>query len=140
MPLMLRRLFLLSLVLTTLTLAGCGRSKKIRIAFVSNNSADFWKLAEAGCRKFEAEASDTLVEFKKPDGTFADQKMKIEDLVTKGIQGIAISPNDAANSGPFIGDLNKKIFVVCQDSDVPDPKSRRLYLGTHNYRAGRAAG
>ena len=33
-----------------------------------------------------------------------------------------------------------KVPLVMVDSDVPDPKVRRAYLGTHNYRAGRAAG
>jgi ribose transport system substrate-binding protein len=33
-----------------------------------------------------------------------------------------------------------KIPLITQDNDVPDAGVRRCYIGTHNYRAGRAAG
>ena len=32
------------------------------------------------------------------------------------------------------------VITSVNGTDVPDPTARRLYLGTHNYRAGRAAG
>src|SRR5262249_21163353 len=80
--------------------------------------------------------------FKKPaKGSAEEQQEIIEDLLVKGIQGIAISPNDSANMVDFFRrKVANRVPLVMVDNDVPDPKVRRAYVGTNNYRAGRAAG
>jgi len=124
-------------------ITGCPRgSGKIKLAFISNNAHDFWKIAEKGTQQAEKDFG-VEVEFKMPGGGgTADQQQKImEDLLTRGVKGIAISPNDAANLMDFFKKVKKDgVPLVMQDSDVPDPALRRCYIGTHNYRAGRAAG
>ena len=51
-----------------------GPSGGIKVAFVSNNAAEFWTLAEAGARKGEKESGVQVI-FKRPqDGTAATQK------------------------------------------------------------------
>ena len=77
--------------------AGCnqksGGSVK-RLAFVTNNASDFWTIARRGTEKADEELPDVTVEFKIPgDGTAAEQKRIIDDLLAKGIDGIAISPS-----------------------------------------------
>lgn len=123
-------------------ITGCNKSdpNQIRIAFVSNNDAAFWTICERGCDKAAQELGVKVV-FKKPSpGTAAEQQRILQDLLTTGIQGVAVSANDAKNLQGFLSKVSAKVPLVMVDNDVPDPSVRRCYLGTHNYRAGRAAG
>src|SRR5207302_8439474 len=75
-----------------------GAAKKLKLAFVTNNASDFWTIARAGCNKAAGELPNVSVEFKIPeDGTAATQTRILDDLLAKGIDGIAISPVDPAN-------------------------------------------
>lgn len=128
-------------LLAALLLAGCSTaSKRKRVAFVTNNAANFWTIAKRGCEKADQELEDVDVEFKIPgEGTAAEQKRIIDDLVAKGIDGIAISPVDPANQTQMLNDLAKQALVFTQDSDAPQ-SNRACYLGTDNRAAGRQAG
>jgi ribose transport system substrate-binding protein len=128
-------------LLAALLLAGCSTaSKRKRVAFVTNNAANFWTIAKRGCEKADQELEDVDVEFKIPgEGTAAEQKRIIDDLVAKGIDGIAISPVDPANQTQMLNDLAKQALVFTQDSDAPQ-SNRACYLGTDNHAAGRQAG
>ncbi len=140
--LMMRRALLVGcLLLCVLGLTGCSRGKRFRVAFVSNNPENFWLLAEAGCQKAEKELGDVAVEFRRPNpATLEEQQKILKNLENTGVQAIAISPNDPQNAVDFLSRLNGKLPILCQDNDVPNKEARRLYLGTHNYQAGRAAG
>src|ERR1700722_3704578 len=66
-------------------------SSPLRLAFVTNNASDFWKIAAAGVRKYEGEAH-VHVDFKMPPtGTVSEQKQILENLVSQGYNGIAVS-------------------------------------------------
>jgi ribose transport system substrate-binding protein len=117
---------------------GAGGTK--RLAFVTNNASDFWTIARKGVEKADAELSDVTAEFKIPsDGTAAEQKRIVDDLLAKGIDGIAISPVDPDNQTGMINDLAKKTLIFTQDSDAPK-SDRACYVGTDNVAAGRQAG
>lgn len=129
------------LALAVPLVSGCGDGDtRPAVGFVTNNSYEFWTFAEKGATK-AAEEFDVRLEFHKPQvGTADEQRQIIEDLRAKGITGFAISPNDAANQEEFLAELNQEMAVVTQDSDIPNPEGRRCYIGTDNYKAGRAAG
>lgn len=115
-------------------------SSEKKLAFVTNNTSDFWTIARKGCEKADAELQNVSVEFKIPaDGTAAEQKRIIDDLLAKGIDGIAISPNDPENQTQLINDVAKQTLVFTQDSDAPKSE-RACYVGTDNVAAGREAG
>src|SRR5437899_1162541 len=104
MPAMNKRLLLALGALAFCTgLPSCGRdSGKMRVAFVSNNSDPFWTIAERGTEKAAAEFN-VSVEFRKSlPNNAGDQQRILEDLITTGIKGVAISPNDAANLQGFL--------------------------------------
>lgn len=124
-----------------LVLTGCSRagSSKPQIAFITNNAADFWTIARKGVDKAAAEMPDVTIEFRLGDGTAAEQKRIVDDLLAKGITGIAISPVDPANQVAMLNDVAQKAVVFTQDSDAPDSK-RECYIGTDNVAAGRQAG
>ena len=120
--------------------AGGGAAGQTRLAFVTNNASDFWTIARKGTEKADSELNDLTVEFRIPsDGTAAEQKRVVDDLLAKGVRGIAISPVDPDNQTQMINDAASKVLVVTQDSDAPN-SNRAFYVGTDNVAAGRQAG
>jgi ribose transport system substrate-binding protein len=124
-----------------LAVGGCGRERSStkKLAFITNNAADFWTIARKGTDKADAGLADVEVEFRLGDGTAAAQKRILDDLLAKGVDGIAISPVDPANQTAMLNDAAKQAIVFTHDSDAPDSK-RECYVGTDNVAAGRQAG
>lgn len=132
------------LALTSLMTVACspaaGPTGKFKLAFVTNNAADFWTIARKGCEQADGELDNVDLEFKIPsDGTAAEQRRIIDDLLAKGVSGIAISPVDPSNQTQMINDLARRLLVITQDSDAPG-SDRACYLGTDNRAAGKQAG
>ncbi len=116
-----------------------GTGKKRSVAFVTNQIADFWKIAEAGCVAASKEFNIDVQVIMPPEASAQVQKQKVEDVMTTGIEAIAISPLDADNQVEWINSIGDKIPLITHDSDAP--KSNRLvYIGMDNYAAGRACG
>ena len=91
-----------------------------RLGFIALAPADFWTIARKGAEKADAELDDVVLDFRVPaDGTAAEQKRIVDDLLSKGIDGLAISPVDPVNQTPMINDVSKQILVITQDSDAP---------------------
>jgi ribose transport system substrate-binding protein len=144
-----KRHYLLALSLIALLIASCNSAdktetgstaKELRLAFVTNNSSDFWTIARKGMEKADAELADVSAEFKiNSDPTAGEQKRIIDDLLARGVDGIAISPVDPVNQTPFINEAAKKTLIFTQDSDAPE-SDRACYVGTDNVAAGRQAG
>jgi ribose transport system substrate-binding protein len=111
----------------------------MKVAFVTNNPSDFWKIAQAGTKK-AAEELGCEVLFKMPArGTAQEQQQIVQDLLTQNVNGIAISPKDPANQKEMLNDAAAKTILVTQDSDAPE-SNRACYVGTNNFDAGKAAG
>ncbi|MBX7171010.1 MAG: sugar-binding protein [Pyrinomonadaceae bacterium] len=115
-------------------------TKNLKLAFVTNNASDFWTIAQKGVEKADKELDNVTVEFKLPgSGAVDEQKRIIDDLLSKGVNGIAISPIDPDNQTQFINETAKKALVITQDSDAPN-SDRTVYIGTDNVAAGKQAG
>jgi ribose transport system substrate-binding protein len=108
------------------------------VAFMSNGVADFWTIAKAGAIAAGKQLGcKVTVEF--PGGGLGDQKRMLEDLVTKGIDGVSVSPIDPSNQAEVLQLVAERSFLLTNDSDAP--KSPRLcYIGMDNYLAGRMCG
>ena len=155
---MIKKIFFLSILLVGALSISCDRGgagntantppradapsggKNVKLAFVTNNASDFWTIARKGVEKADAELGEVTVEFKMPGSGAADeQKRIIDDLISVGVNGIAMSPVDPDNQTPHINETAKKALVITQDSDAPGSE-RALYIGTDNVAAGRQAG
>jgi ribose transport system substrate-binding protein len=64
-----------------------------------------------------------------------DQTRKIEDLLSRGTDGIAISPIDPANQVEIINKAAAETHLITHDSDAPQT-DRLVYVGMDNYDAG----
>jgi ribose transport system substrate-binding protein len=112
----------------------------LKLAFVTNNASDFWNIAAAGVRKFLAEHPNVTIDIRRPPtGTVEEQNGYLENMVTQGYHGIAVSviaPNDQ------VAEVNRaaaKTNVITHDSDAKQ-SNRLAYIGTNNTEAGRALG
>ena len=135
------RRFLYTAVLAAFSLlaTGCrdaGPAKK-RYAYVTNGVAEFWTLAEAGANKAGTEL-DVDVSVLMP-GSLTDQKNMLEDALTRGVDGIAVSPIDPVNQTDMLNRIAGAANLVTHDSDAPD-SDRKAYIGMDNYKAGRLCG
>lgn len=114
--------------------------KSLKLAFVTNNASDYWTVARKGVEKAEAELPNVSVEVQLPgQGTAAEQTQLVNDLLAKGIDGMAISPVDPANQTGLLDKAAGQALVFTQDSDAPKSK-RTCYIGTDNVAAGKQAG
>lgn len=114
-------------------------ASRVRVAFVTNNVSDFWKIAEAGVRQAEKDFNAKCDVRMPTQGTALEQKEILQDLIVKGVSGIAISPVSPDSQTAVLNDAAGKVNLICHDSDAPN--SRRLcYIGTSNYDAGKVAG
>ena len=119
---------------------GGGAPKKVTLAFVTNNASDYWTIARAGCNKAIEELPNVTLDFQIPsDGTAATQKRIVDDLMARGVDGVAISPVDPANQTEMLDDVAMQCLLFTQDSDAPK-SNRACYLGTDNIAAGKQAG
>ena len=121
--------------------AAAGEAgRQLTLAFVTNNASDFWTIARKGVEKADEELPNVTVEFRMPgEGTAAEQRRVIDDLLAKGVDGIAISPVDPANQIDMLNRAAEQALVVTQDSDAPG-SDRAAYVGTDNLAADRQAG
>jgi len=118
--------------------------KTIKVAFVTNQIANFWNIAKAGCEDAANDLSndsrEVEVKIRFPDPATANrQKQDVEDLLATGIQGLAISPLSADDQVPQLNKWAAKIPLITHDSDSPN-SDRLCYIGMDNYVAGRMAG
>lgn len=145
------------LLLSLLALAGCNKKgedssagasatdvdsakpKIVKLAFVTNNASEFWKIAHAGVRKYEQESKVQVDVKMPPNGTTEEQNQILENLASQGYDAIAVSaiaPNDQV---PVLNRVAEKTKLITFDSDAPK-SNRLLYIGTNNYEAGKALG
>ena len=135
-------LVLPGILIVALVISSCanrGGAGKPHVAFVTNNVSDFWSIAKAGVKAGEKDFK-AVCDFRMPtQGTALEQKEILQDLIVKGVSGIAISPVSPDSQTAMLDDAASKLHLICMDSDAP--KSTRLcYVGTSNYDAGKVAG
>lgn len=118
-----------------------AQDKKYKFALVPkamNNP--FFDLARDGCKKAEAELADVECLYIGPgEHTEAEQVQIVQDLVTQGVSGIAVSPsNAAAMAGALKAAKDAGIPTLTWDADLlPEDKGlRTAFVGTNNYEIG----
>lgn len=118
--------------------ASLASGETPKIAYVTNGIASFWTIAEKGALKAGEDLNCEVLVRMPPDGV-ADQKRMIEELLTVGVDGMAVSPIDPDNQTSLLNTAAENCTLITQDSDAP--KSNRVaYIGMSNYDAGRMCG
>lgn len=126
------------------TAAGAqAQGKKYTLALVPKNMNNpFFDQARDGCKKAEKElngAIECLYIGPGEHGGGEEQVQVINDLIAKKVDGIAVSPANAAAVGKALEGAKKAgIPVLTWDSDLleKDKGLRAAYVGTYNYDIG----
>ena len=119
--------------------AAPAEGKIVKLAFVTNNPSQFWKIAEAGLRKYEKEAKIQVDMKMPPNGTPEDQNQILQNLASQGYDAIAVSVIAPKDQLRVVNEVAEKTNLITFDSDA-DKSKRLLYIGTNNFEAGKALG
>ena len=100
----------------------------------------FFDLARDGCYKAQDELADVTCEYIGPgEHTELEQIQIVQDLITKGVDGIAVAPSNAPAMAKVLESAaDVGIPVMTWDSDLleEDKGLRITYVGTNNYDIG----
>jgi ribose transport system substrate-binding protein len=120
-----------------------AQGKKYTFALVPKNMNNpFFDQARDGCKKAEKElngAIECLYIGPGEHGGGDEQVQVVNDLIAKKVDGIAVSPSNAAAMGKALeAAKNAGIPVLTWDSDLlaKDKPLRVAYVGTYNYEIG----
>src|SRR5438132_996382 len=135
-----KNLLMAAVALGALVLAVSGAQAKYTFALVPKNMNNpFFDQARDGCKKAEKESNGTIECMYIGPGEHGggeEQVQVVDDLIAKKVDGIAVSPSNAAAMGKALEGAKKAgIPVLTWDSDLLDKdKALRIaYVGTHNY-------
>jgi ribose transport system substrate-binding protein len=128
---------------------GCGKNnsetakdtatKKMRLAFVTNTTNDFWATVRHGCNSAAQNLGNVEVDFRfLTNSTVAAQQAILTNLVASGVDGIAISPIDGDKETDCLNQIAAKTLLICVDSDAVHSK-RACFIGSDNVAAGEQA-
>ncbi len=106
---------------------GAEPAKLVKLAFVTNNTSEFWKIAAAGVHKYEQEAKVQVDIKLPPNGTPEDQNQILQNLSSQGYDAIAVSviaPNDQTG---VLNKIAEKSTLLTFDSDAAEIESPALH-------------
>ena len=111
-------------------------------AILQSTETPTMQIVRAGVQRAAEELAASGVELIMRENRGLDTEMvleHIEELVSQGVQGLAIAPNNSPEIRQCIDELYEQgIPVITFNSDAPG--SRRLaFIGMDNYRAGQTA-
>jgi ribose transport system substrate-binding protein len=119
-----------------------AQDKKTLAIVVKGLDNPFFEQVHLGCEKWQAENAGTEYQclYTGPASS-ADESGEvqiIDDLLTKGVAAIAISPSNAPAVANLLRQRKPKIPVMTIDADLleADRDLRLTYLGTDNYQMG----
>jgi len=124
-------------------LAGVGQvsaQDKKTLVFIPNAVADFWKAAEAGVRKAQAELPDFDLQFRYAEvPSAAVQNRLLDDLLASGVAGVLMSAVDSGTQTEALNRVAASAVLMMTDSDAP-ASDRVAYIGSSNFEAGKQVG
>jgi ribose transport system substrate-binding protein len=136
-----RRLIVFLVLLIALMFLGyqAGMFKpRPKVALVTASEGAYWDLIIKGAQH-AAERHKVNLAIVPSKGDEPTQTQAIRNLIGKGFDGVAVSPNDPPRQAAALAEIAAEANLVTFDSD--SNVSRRLcFIGTDNYDAGRMAG
>jgi signal transduction histidine kinase/DNA-binding response OmpR family regulator len=132
------------LAITTLSLlSGCGVKKPQQyvIGFSQCVESDAWRktMLQEMKRELSFHPNVTFI-YRQADGNSQTQIKQVKELLSKNIDLLIISPNEAEPLTPIVEEtFNRGTPVIVVDRKISSP-SFTAYVGGDNYQIGRMAG
>jgi simple sugar transport system substrate-binding protein len=122
--------------------SGPALADTVKIGFITKFPVPFFATMEDAAKAYAKAHPGVEIEFGQ--GTSATdiegQIALIESMVTKGVQGIALTPVDPTVAAALDKAIAKGVKVVLMDNNIPDWNGRTALATTDNYNAGKLAG
>jgi len=134
---------IISVLFVVLMLSACGDrlgQRKVNIAIVGKASTPYWSDMELGATA-AGKRLNVSIKFYKPyeEDPASWQIRTIGELISNPLDGIAFVAADPKSLAPvMLKAIQSEIPCVALDTDMG--KSRHVYIGTGDYRAGKQAG
>lgn len=136
------RLLLGGLALAIASAGSAPADDGVKIGFITKFPVPFFATMEDAAKAYAA--ANPGVEIIYGQGTSATdiegQIALIESMVTKGVQGIALTPVDPTVAPALDKAIAAGVKVVLMDNNIPDWNGRTALATTDNYNAGKIAG
>src|SRR5512134_133812 len=136
------RLLLGGLALAIASAGPASADDPIKIGFITKFPVPFFATMEDAAKAYAKEHPGVEVTFAQ--GTSATdiegQIAHIESMVTRGVQGIAITPVDPTVAPALDKAIAAGVKVVLMDNDIPGWNRRTALATTNNYNAGKIVG
>jgi simple sugar transport system substrate-binding protein len=130
------------LALAASIVVPASAADNVKIGFITKFPVPFFATMENAAKAYAA--ANPGVELVFGQGTSATdiegQIALIESMVTKGVQGIAITPVDPTVASALDKAISAGVKVVLMDNNIPDWNGRTALATTDNYAAGKIAG
>jgi ribose transport system substrate-binding protein len=137
-----RALLLIAAAAFALGAGPAMAEKKILAVVVKGLDNPFFTVLGNGCKKWNTENPDSEYEclYTGPalSSDEAGEVQLVEDLINKGVAGIAISPSNAPAMANMLKAKKPSMPIMTIDADLqPEDRGlRKTYLGTENYQMG----
>lgn len=122
--------------------SGPALADTVKIGFITKFPVPFFATMEDAAKAYAAANPGVEIEFGQ--GTSATdiegQIALIESMVTRGVQGIALTPVDPTVAPALDKAIAQGVKVVLMDNDIPGWTGRTALATTNNYNAGKIAG
>ena len=114
----------------------------VKLGFITKFPVDFFFVLQNAAKKWDKAHKDATVIFAQGKSATDDagEIAAIQDMVAKGVKGIAITPTSPAVSRELDKAVKKGIKVVLIDNDIPAWKKKTSVVATNNYKGGLLAG
>lgn len=135
------RLTLLLAAAAAVALPSCNgsNSSQPKVAVVTNCTAEFWSIAEAGAKKAGQDFGVDVL-FRQPaTNSVADQMNIVNDVVRLGVTGVSVSVIKPDEQTPALQGIAAKTSLITMDNDAAG-SNRLCYIGVDNYEAGKGLG
>ncbi len=134
----------MALLIVFIALGGChfdDSPKKFSIGFSQCVESDAWRKTMLSEMKRELSFNDDVAFFYlEADGNSEKQIGQVKELLSKGIDLLIISPNEAEPLTPIVEEtFERGIPVIVVDRKIVSP-SYTAYVGADNYQIGKMAG
>ena len=119
-----------------------ANSATIKLGFITKFPVDFFFVLQNAAKKWDKAHKDATVIFAQGKSATDDagEIAAIQDMVAKGVKGIAITPTSPAVSKALDKAIKKGVKVILMDNDIPAWKKKTSVVATNNLKGGTLAG
>src|ERR1043165_7165500 len=114
----------------------------VKLGFITKFPVDFYFTLVGGAKQWQKAHKNVSVSYAQGKAATDDagEIAAIQDLVAKGVKGIAITPTSAAVIPALNKAVKSGVKVVLMDNDLPTWTKKSSVVATNNLKGGTLAG